>query len=83
MRTRRDFLKLSALGAAALPISTSVLAGSTQANKPLVISTWDFGLDANVEAWKILSKGGRALDAVEAGARVPEGNPKETSVGLG
>jgi N4-(beta-N-acetylglucosaminyl)-L-asparaginase len=48
-----------------------------------VISTWNFGLQANEEAWKILAKGGRALDAVEAGARVPEGDPKETSVGLG
>jgi N4-(beta-N-acetylglucosaminyl)-L-asparaginase len=38
---------------------------------------------ANVEAWKVLSSGGRALDAVEAGARVPEADPKETSVGLG
>ncbi len=36
-----------------------------------------------MEAWKILSSGGRALDAVEAGARVPEGDPGETSVGLG
>ncbi len=36
-----------------------------------------------MEAWKILSSGGRALDAVEAGARVPEGDPRETSVGLG
>ncbi|MEO8475143.1 MAG: N(4)-(beta-N-acetylglucosaminyl)-L-asparaginase, partial [Chryseolinea sp.] len=52
-------------------------------NKPIVISTWNFGLLANVEAWKVLSKGGRALDAVEAGAKVPEGDPKETSVGLG
>lgn len=40
-------------------------------------------MQANEEAWKILSKDGRALDAVEAGARVPEGDPLETSVGLG
>jgi N4-(beta-N-acetylglucosaminyl)-L-asparaginase len=51
--------------------------------KPVVISTWNFGLQANEAAWAILSKGGKALDAVEAGARVPEGDPKETSVGLG
>lgn len=51
--------------------------------KPIVISTWNMGLGANAEAWKILSKGGRALDAVEAGARVPEGDPTETSVGWG
>ncbi len=50
---------------------------------PVVVSTWNFGLQANVEAWRILSHGGRALDAVEAGARVPEGDPNETSVGLG
>ncbi|MBL7855708.1 MAG: N(4)-(beta-N-acetylglucosaminyl)-L-asparaginase [Cyclobacteriaceae bacterium] len=51
--------------------------------RPVVVSTWNFGQAANVEAWKILSSGGRALDAVEAGARVPEGDPRETSVGLG
>ncbi len=85
MKTRRDFLKLSALGAGVLPIANAI-GGQCHAavNKPVVISTWNFGLQANVEAWKVLSKqGGRALDAVEAGARVPEGDPKETSVGLG
>ena len=83
MKTRRDFLKLSAIGTGLLPV-TDLLAGTTPAvNKPIVISTWNFGLQANVEAWKILSNQGRALDAVEAGARVPEGDPKETSVGLG
>jgi len=82
MKTRRDFLKLSALGAGMLPFSNA-LAKAHTVNKPIVISTWNFGLGANVEAWKILSKQGRALDAVEAGAKVPEGDPKETSVGLG
>jgi len=51
--------------------------------KPIVLSTWNFGLAANVDAWKVLSKGGRALDAVEAGAKVPEADPTETSVGYG
>lgn len=82
MTTRRKFLKLSALSAAALPLTNSV-AKSTTVNKPIVLSTWNFGMQANVEAWKILSANGRALDAVEAGARVPEGDPTETSVGLG
>jgi N4-(beta-N-acetylglucosaminyl)-L-asparaginase len=49
----------------------------------LVISTWNFGIGANADAWKVLSSGGRALDAVESGVQVPEGDPKETSVGLG
>src|SRR5689334_10555740 len=83
MKTRREFLKLSALGAATIPVTSMAMSGRAQVNKPIVISTWDFGLAANVEAWKVLSKGGRALDAVEAGVQVPEGDPKETSVGLG
>ena len=52
-------------------------------NKPIVISTWDFGKAANAEAWKILEKGNRALDAVEAGAKVPEADPSNQSVGYG
>ncbi len=81
MKTRRDFLKLTTLGGL-LPVS-NLIAGTCVATKPIVISTWNFGLQANVEAWKILSQGGKALDAVEAGAKVPEGDPKVTSVGFG
>jgi N4-(beta-N-acetylglucosaminyl)-L-asparaginase len=81
-KTRRDFLRLSALGAGMLPVAQS-LAATPEATKPIVLSTWNFGLAANEAAWKILAANGRALDAVEAGARVPEGDPKETSVGLG
>nr|1AYY_A Chain A, GLYCOSYLASPARAGINASE [Elizabethkingia meningoseptica]1AYY_C Chain C, GLYCOSYLASPARAGINASE [Elizabethkingia meningoseptica]2GAC_A Chain A, GLYCOSYLASPARAGINASE [Elizabethkingia meningoseptica]2GAC_C Chain C, GLYCOSYLASPARAGINASE [Elizabethkingia meningoseptica]2GAW_A Chain A, GLYCOSYLASPARAGINASE [Elizabethkingia meningoseptica]2GAW_C Chain C, GLYCOSYLASPARAGINASE [Elizabethkingia meningoseptica]2GL9_A Chain A, Glycosylasparaginase alpha chain [Elizabethkingia meningoseptica]2GL9_ len=52
-------------------------------NKPIVLSTWNFGLHANVEAWKVLSKGGKALDAVEKGVRLVEDDPTERSVGYG
>lgn len=82
MTTRRNFIKLSALGTSVLS-SPELLAQTQQVTKPIVISTWNFGLAANAAAWKILSRGGRALDAVEAGAKVPEGDPKETSVGYG
>lgn len=78
---RRQFLKVSALSAATLSATKGL--ASAPASKPIVLSTWNFGLAANVEAWKILSKGGRALDAVEAGAKVPEADPNETSVGYG
>ena len=82
MTTRREFIKLSAVGGGML--STVPLDGfASQQNKPIVLSTWNFGLAANEAAWKILSKDGRALDAVEAGAKVPEADPKETSVGYG
>jgi hypothetical protein len=36
--------------------------------RPIVISTWDAGLEANMGAWKVLGAGGRALDAVEQGS---------------
>jgi N4-(beta-N-acetylglucosaminyl)-L-asparaginase len=48
-----------------------------------VISTWDFGKAANAEAWTILGNGGRALDAVEAGVKIPEADPNNRSVGYG
>jgi len=51
--------------------------------KPIVISTWRHGLPANEAAYKILNKGGKAIDAVEAGVRVTESDPSTRSVGLG
>ncbi|MCB9342514.1 MAG: N(4)-(beta-N-acetylglucosaminyl)-L-asparaginase [Lewinellaceae bacterium] len=50
---------------------------------PLVIATWGPNVKATAAAWKVLSEGGRALDAVEAGAMVPEADPRDTSVGYG
>src|SRR5687768_15276361 len=82
MTTRRKFIKLSALGASLFSINP-LAAKTKESNKPIVLSTWDFGLAANVEAWKILSRGGRALDAVEAGVKVPEADPSNTTVGYG
>lgn len=49
---------------------------------PIVISTWDAGIEANKGAWGILGAGGRALDAVEAGVKVTEAS-KNCCVGLG
>lgn len=51
--------------------------------KPVVISTWEHGRAANTAAWSILSAGGNALEAVEAGVRVTEANPKGRTVGIG
>lgn len=50
---------------------------------PIVIATWDFGVAANRAAWAILNAGGRALDAVEAGVRVPEADLSNMTVGKG
>src|ERR1051325_6324276 len=80
--SRRKFIQASALLASATSVG-KLFGQEKKITKPIVISTWNFGVGANAEAWKILSKSGRALDAVEAGVQVPEGDPKETSVGLG
>ena len=50
--------------------------------KPIVISTWNEGLNANKAAWQVLSQGGRALDAVEAGVKTTEAS-QNCCVGLG
>lgn len=56
---------------------------TTLKDQPIVISTWDFGKTANVAAWEVLQKRGRALDAVEAGVRIPEADPTIQTIGLG
>ena len=90
MANRRKFIKTAALGSAAFALSsfkTKIVVVSesslNKVKKPIVLSTWNFGLQANEAAWKILKNNGRALDAVEAGVKIPEGDPKERSVGYG
>src|ERR1044071_2637807 len=68
------------LAGAALPFFSNVFAKPSEASKPIVISTWP-NVGANKAAWEVLSKSGRALDAVEAGARIPEDDPNNNSVG--
>jgi N4-(beta-N-acetylglucosaminyl)-L-asparaginase len=90
MTSRRNFIKTTSFASAALLINKSTTANepstnnnSSSANKPIVLSTWNFGLKANEAAWEILSKNGKAIDAVEAGVKIPEGDPTERSVGYG
>ena len=90
MTTRRNFIKTSAFASAALLVNKATAneeSMHTDAKvvivKPIVLSTWNFGLNANVAAWEVLSKNGRALDAVEAGVKIPEADPTERSVGYG
>jgi isoaspartyl peptidase/L-asparaginase-like protein (Ntn-hydrolase superfamily) len=83
---RRNFLRLSALGSlfSGAVFSGAALARPTQKPiKPLVISTWDHGMPANAAAWEVLDAGGKAIDAVEAGVRVPEADPAVRTVGYG
>jgi N4-(beta-N-acetylglucosaminyl)-L-asparaginase len=75
---RKNFIQLSSFGLAALKLSK--LGSSMQ--KPIVISTWDSGMQVNAEAWKILSANGKSVDAVEAGAAYIE-DTINCCVGLG
>ncbi|MCA5006714.1 isoaspartyl peptidase/L-asparaginase family protein [Sphingobacterium bovistauri] len=86
MGSRRSFLQKLGLGTLAVSVLPKFAISESsiiKINKPIVLSTWDFGLKANEEAWQILSNGGRALDAVEKGVRLTEADPSERSVGYG
>ncbi|MBE2990437.1 N(4)-(beta-N-acetylglucosaminyl)-L-asparaginase [Sphingomonas sp. CFBP 13603] len=56
-------------------------APDSEASGAVVLSTWDFGAAANAAAFARLAKGGSLIDAVEAGAMVPEADPSNHSVG--
>ncbi len=81
MLERRSFLKLGSLGLSALGFSGFKM-DTTQVRKPIVISTWKEGINANKAAWEVLKNGGRALDAVEQGVMVTEAS-ENCCVGLG
>ncbi len=87
---RRTFFRLG-LATGVLTLSRNVFGSQLFVEKsfvgktdaPIVLSTWIHGLEANRAAWEILSKGGKALDAVEAGVRVTESDLTNRSVGVG
>lgn len=96
MVNRRRFLTLGSLaglfssltfgaakrGPSSLANIASITPPSPPIPDPLVISTWKQP-KANAAAQAVLDRGGRALDAVEAGVRVPEADPDDMSVGYG
>ena len=90
MIDRRHLIKASIAGPAAMAAASGSTAAAADApggaagvglGRPCVISTWPFGVAANQAAWALLAKGGRALDAVEAGVRVTEADLSNHSVG--
>jgi isoaspartyl peptidase/L-asparaginase-like protein (Ntn-hydrolase superfamily) len=94
MINRRKFLSQTALGSLVAVSAGSLVTGCANAQVseekkpeagrfPLAISTWNFGVKANDAAWKILTGGGKALDAVEQGVRVIEADEDNLSVGYG
>lgn len=85
MINRKHFLKLIAatgLGGLSSSFTKANAQSKRRSNYPIVISTWDAGLEANKGAWEILGKNGNALDAVEKGVMVTESS-QNCCVGLG
>jgi isoaspartyl peptidase/L-asparaginase-like protein (Ntn-hydrolase superfamily) len=95
MFNRRKFLSSSILASIGIGFvqcnnnsKTQSLNSSNHSNqtsnaRPITISTWNHGLEANNVAWQILKNKGTSLDAVEQGVRIVEADPKGTSVGIG
>lgn len=93
MASRRTFIQRSLVGSAAFvsgKMSGLVAAGCREVEQdraatalPVILSTWNHGLAANAAAFDRLQQGGSALDAVEAGVMVVEGDPSISSVGIG
>lgn len=88
MGNRRSFIKKSAAATALLGgLGLRSLAREEKSFKPkdeaTIISTWIHGIEANAESWRVLQEGGSITDAVEAGVRIPESDPENTSVGYG
>lgn len=69
--------------AAAATASTAAAAQPASAAPVVMVSTWDFGAVANQAGWERRRAGGSALDMVEAGGRIAEDDPTNTSVGIG
>lgn len=86
---RRDLLK--ALGFTGIATAAGQLKGFSETSlniksgyKPIALGTWhNQGVQSNVEAWKILSSSGSAIDAVEAAAVFTENDWNNCCVGLG
>jgi N4-(beta-N-acetylglucosaminyl)-L-asparaginase len=79
MTTRRKFLQLTGLATVSTVFANS---NDVNVNKPIVIATWDSGVDVAKTAFNILKNKGAALDAVESGAIFIE-NQINCCVGLG
>lgn len=80
---RRDFFKASAIGLASHKSIIKANQIKISKNSPVILSTWNFGLKANIDAEKALENGGNAMDAAEKGAMNAEADEENTSVGIG
>lgn len=79
--SRREFITLAT--AAALSRAARVARAQPASSLPVVIATWDHGLQGCAGAHGALLAGKDLLDALEAGVNLVEDDPKCMSVGYG
>ncbi|MCX6169735.1 MAG: N(4)-(beta-N-acetylglucosaminyl)-L-asparaginase [Ignavibacteriales bacterium] len=85
--TRRDFVKAGALVSGGLMVnqlSPSNIFGQQPVDGNLIaVSTWGGTIKSTEKAFEYLKAGKNSLDALEAGIRVAEDDPTNSSVGYG
>lgn len=75
---RRKFIQSTGL----IGLGTRLNSNEKPNKNSIILSTWN-NKKANQAAWENLMQKGTALDAVEAGVRIPEADPNDISVGYG
>jgi N4-(beta-N-acetylglucosaminyl)-L-asparaginase len=78
--SRRDFLRDATIAAALLPKIARADAPKPS-ERPVVIATWDYGVELCATAQKVFAKGGDLLDAIEKGINTVEDDPAVHTVG--
>ncbi len=85
--TRRNFVRAGALvggGLVSNQLSPEKIFGySVPGSKLIAISTWGGTIKSSEKAYEYLKEGKNSLDAIEAGIRVAEDDPMNSSVGYG
>lgn len=79
---RREFLIASGAAAATLA-SAPPIAAHAESSRPVFLSTWEWGIEANARGAEVVAAGGSLLDAIEKGVNVAEDDPKVDTVGYG
>lgn len=73
----------SVLAGTGLALAATAGPARAQTEHAVMVSTWDFGRQANAAGFEVWKANGSALDIVETGARVAEADVGNTSVGIG
>ncbi len=79
---RRTFIVTTGAATGGLAAGTPKPVGG-EPSRPVFLSTWEWGIEANARAAEVLGAGGSLLDAVEKGINVAEDDPNVDSVGYG